>query len=111
MSAQTLATALSGAFILAMVWLRTRMHYARQRRGTLRLTAAGRLYFGAAAAVLIVGWFLSPPLLGRVLGPQALANATLTRVIWFLLTYYAFILVHRSLQQRHREVFVGDAAP
>ena len=98
----------------------------------LQLEKAGRAYFGAAAVLTIIGWFAAPPL-GAALWPatagtsvatpegiggnpagiggkqsvanQSVANPALTRVIWFLLTYYVFIFVHRVLLARGTPVF------
>jgi hypothetical protein len=104
MIAPELAAAAAAVIILAMIWLRTRLHYARQRRGILRLQRAGAIYFAAAAATLLCGWFVAP-LLGRAFAPLALASTTLTRVVWFLASYYAFALVHHLLRSRGVELF------
>ncbi len=106
MRAQDLTSIITAVFIVGMVWIRTRMHYMRRGRGTLRLKGAGRWYFAAVAAVLAAGWFAAPSV-GRALWPGAGADATILRVIWFLATYYVFILVHRALQARRIEVFGG----
>ena len=42
------------AFIVGMVWLRTRMHYPRGRT-KISLTRAGRIYFAVLLAVLALG--------------------------------------------------------
>jgi hypothetical protein len=105
-SAQDVATAISAVFIVGMIWLRTRMHYAQRRAGALRLARAGRVYFAAALAALAVGW-LAAPLLARTVWPVSGASATLVRVIWFLGTYYVFIVVHRALQSQHIDVFTS----
>jgi hypothetical protein len=109
LGAQDLASAVAAVFIVGMIWLRTRMHYAGRGRKALSLTRAGRIYFAAALAVLAAGWFFAPPI-GRSLWPAAAApglgpDSTLTRVIWFLATYYLFVVIHRGLQSRHVEVF------
>lgn len=106
--AQDLASAVAALFIVGMIWLRTRMHYAG-RRASLELTRAGRIYFAAVLAVLVIGWFSAPPL-GRSLWPAAAApglgpDSILTRVIWFLATYYLAVVIHRVLQSRHVDVF------
>ncbi len=112
LGAQDLASAVAAVFIVGMIWLRTRMHYAGRSRMNLKLTRAGRIYFAAALAVLVIGWFSAPPL-GRSLWPAAARagglgpDSTLTRVIWFLATYYVFIVTHRVLQSRHIEVFAA----
>jgi hypothetical protein len=95
--------AVTGVFIVGMVWLRTRMHY---RRGPerLTLTRAGRIYFAVLVAVLVMGW-LAAPAAGRALWPAAPGTPTLARVAWFLATYYLFIPLHRALRARAVEVF------
>ena len=110
MSGRDLASAISAVFIVGMVWLRTRMHYAQRARGTLRLKRAGRIYFTAVLAVLVAGWFAAPPL-GRWLWPATGVNPTVTRVLWFLITYYVFIVVHRVLQSKHVDVFGAESQP
>jgi hypothetical protein len=104
MSTQALVALITGVFIIGMIWLRTRMHYVQRGRGPLRLERVGWLYFVAAAAVLLVGWFVAP-VLGRRSGSPLFVNPTATRVLWYLATYYVFILVHRLLQSRHVAVF------
>lgn len=99
---------ITAVFIVGMVWLRTRMHYVRRARGALRLAGAGRWYFAAVLVVLAAGWFVAPPI-GRSLWPSG-ADSTILRVIWFLATYYVFIVVHRAMQARRIEVF-GAAEP
>ncbi|HXS26917.1 MAG TPA: hypothetical protein VN730_04540 [Steroidobacteraceae bacterium] len=109
MRPQDLTSIITAVFIIGMVWLRTRMHYARLGRGTPRLAGAGRWYFAAVLGVLAAGWFVAPPI-GRSIWPAAGGDSTILRVIWFLATYYLFILVHRALQARRIEVF-GVAEP
>ena len=106
---EDLASAVAALFIVGMIWLRTRMHYAGRGRTSLRLTRAGRIYFAVVALVLAAGWFSAPPL-GRSMWPTGASpglgpDSTLTRVIWFLATYYLFVVIHRVLQGRHLEVF------
>lgn len=106
------ACAVAALFIVAMVWLRTRMHYrtrpsARGRR--LTLTRAGGCYFAVLVAVLAIGWFAAPPLMHPLAGPGP-ATATLPRIVWFLVTYYVFIPVHRALAARGVEVFKAPVA-
>jgi hypothetical protein len=103
---QDLTSIVTAAFIVGMVWLRTRMHYVRSGRGTLRLAGAGRWYFAAVLGVLAAGWFAAP-LIGRSIWPGAGADSTILRVIWFLATYYVFIVVHRALQARRIEIFAA----
>jgi len=96
--------AAAALFIVAMVWLRTRMHYPRGGRTRRALTPAGALYFAALGALLMCGWFAAPPL-ARSLASAAQVSPTFARVAWFLLTYYAFIPVHRLLKTRGLPVF------
>ncbi len=90
-----------------MVWFRTRLHYLS--RGSLRLRRAGRVYFAAVLLVLAAGWFAAPPI-GRSVWPGGGGDSTIMRVLWFLATYYLFIVIHRALQSRRIEVF-GAAEP
>jgi hypothetical protein len=127
-----LSSGVTGVFIIGMIWLRTRMQYLgliRRAPGhKLQLVRSGRVYFACAAVLLIIGWFAAP-LLGAAFWPATAANAggiagisggiggngtaahgtvtnpALTRVIWFLLTYYVFIFVHRAIQARGIAVF------
>lgn len=115
--------AVAALFILGMVWLRTRMHYQRAARrerargllsarpaARLTVTRAGWGYFAALMALFVVGWFAAP-LLARRLAAAVAVPPVLARVIWFLLIYYLFILVHRALRTRGAAVFkstVGD---
>ena len=105
MDPQDIISAVTVLFIVGMVWLRTRMHYARQARGVLRLQPAGKIYFSVVLAVLLLGWIVAP-LVGHTLWPQT-ANVApgLMRAVWFLATYYVFIIVHRILKARGVEVF------
>jgi len=91
------------AFIVGMVWLRTRMHYRRGRE-RIALARAGRIYFAVLAGVLVLGW-LAAPAAGHAFWPAAPSTPTLSRVVWFLATYYLFIPVHRALRTRGVEVF------
>jgi hypothetical protein len=106
--AQDLASAVAAVFIVGMIWLRTRMHYTGRGRTSLELTRAGQLYFAAALAVLVAGWFAAPPI-GRSMWPATGvgigADSTLTRVVWFLATYYVFVVIHRVLLSRRIEIF------
>jgi hypothetical protein len=103
MGIQDLVSALSAVFILAMIWLRTRIQYA-QRGRRLQLQRAGKIYFVAALILFMLGWLLAPSV-GTAFWPQTAASPVLTRVIWFMAAYYVFILVHRYLRLRHVEVF------
>ena len=87
-----------------MTWLRTRMQYPRQLPGALQLQRAGKVYFAAVIVVLLLGWLVAPAV-GRSLWPDTGVTPGLMRVVWFLLTYYVFILVHRVLKTRGVEVF------
>jgi hypothetical protein len=71
----------------------------------------GRTYFAVVLAVLLLGWFVAP-LIGRALWPQT-ANVApgLLRAVWYLGTYYVFIVVHRILQARGVEVFKAAETP
>ena len=108
MNAQDLISAVTVLFIVGMIWLRTRMQYARQVRGVLQLQRAGKLYFAAAAAVLVLGWLVAP-LIGRLMAPDTNVTPGLMRVIWFLATYYVFIIVHRLLKVKGVEVYKAAA--
>ena len=108
MNAQDIISAVTVLFIVGMIWLRTRLQYARQVRGALQLQPAGRVYFAAAAAVLVLGW-LAAPLIGRLVVPDTNVTPGLTRVIWFLATYYVFIVVHRVLKVKGVEVYKAAA--
>jgi len=103
MALQDLTSALSAVFILAMIWLRTRIQYA-QRGRRLQLQRAGKIYFVAALILFILGWLLAPSV-GAAFWPQSAASPILTRVIWFMVAYYVFILVHRYLRVRNVQVF------
>jgi hypothetical protein len=107
MTTPDVISAVTSLFIAGMIWLRTRMQYPRGR-GRLRLQRAGRIYFGAAIGLLVLGWLLAP-ILGRAAWPTTNVTPTLLRVVWFLATYYVFILVHRILKVRGVEVFVAGA--
>ena len=108
MSGLDLVSAITVLFIIGMIWLRTRMQYAglgrREPGRKLQLEKAGRVYFACAVALLAVGWWAAPPL-GAAFWPVTAANPAMTRVIWFLLSYYLFILIHRLLQARGIAVF------
>jgi len=103
MAIQDLTSAVSAVFILMMIWLRTRIQYA-QRGRRLQLQRAGKIYFVAALVLLVLGWLLAPSV-GAAFWPQTSASPVLTRVVWFMVAYYVFILVHRYLRLRNVEVF------
>ena len=96
--------ALALLFILAMVWLRTRLRYPRPRGAGLQLTRAGWGYFAALMTLLAVGWFAAP-LLAQYLGMDALVSRAFARAAWFLTVYLAFIPLHRALMARGIKVF------
>ncbi|HEV3178929.1 MAG TPA: hypothetical protein VGZ05_00555 [Steroidobacteraceae bacterium] len=102
--------AITALFIVGMVWLRTRMHYARGARGWRSLSTAGTLYFAALAVLLATGWFAAPQV-ARWVGSPAPITPTLARVIWFLAAYYLFIPVHLVLKARGRAVFTPAGLP
>jgi len=104
MQAQDVISAVTVLFIVGMIWLRTRVLYTREVRGVLQLQPAGRIYFAAVAAVLVLGWLVAP-LIGRRAWPDAGVTPLLMRVIWFLATYYVFILVHRILKVKGVAVY------
>lgn len=108
MEIQDIIGAITVLFIAGMIWLRTRTQYAREVRGVLQLQRAGKIYFAAAVAVLVLGWPLAP-LIGRLALPQTGATPSLMRVVWFLATYYVFIVVHRILKAKGVEVYKAAA--
>jgi hypothetical protein len=101
--------AVAALFIVAMVWLRTRMHYAPAARGVRSLTRAGRVYFATLVLVLVLGWFAAPALANR-LATAAPVPPVLARVVWFLIAYYLFIPAHRTLRARGVEIFKSPVA-
>lgn len=104
MTPQDFTALIAAIFIVGMIWLRTRTYYSRQRTGPLQLTQQGRVYFAIVLALIVVGWFIAPPL-GRVVAPAMAASGTLVRVVWFLAIYYLCIPVHRFLNSRQVVVF------
>jgi hypothetical protein len=108
MGAQDILSAVTVLFIVGMIWLRTRTLYTRQVRGTLQLQPAGRIYFAAAFAMLVLGWLVAP-LIGRLMLPDTNVTPGLMRVIWFLATYYVFIVVHRILKVKGVAVYKAAA--
>ncbi|HXY75637.1 MAG TPA: hypothetical protein VEH54_01895 [Steroidobacteraceae bacterium] len=103
MSSADAVCALALVFVAGMVWLRTRLQYARGSRGALSLTRAGSAYFAALLLLLGVGWFASPALARHLTSSMPL-SPTLTRIAWFLGAYYLFIPVHRVLRAQGLEV-------
>jgi hypothetical protein len=104
MSSQSLVSVIMGLFIAGMIWLRTRMQYVRRGSGAVQLQPCGRIYFASALACLAVGT-VAAPLLGRALWPMPTLTPTLLRVIWFLGTYFVFIIVHRALRAGGRALY------
>jgi len=104
MNALDIICAITVLFIVGMIWLRTRMQYSRQARGVLQLQRAGQIYFAAVIVMLLLGWLVAPAV-GRALWPDTNVTPGLMRVVWFLVTYYLFILVHRVLKTRGVAVF------
>ncbi len=113
MTALNVSSGLIVLLIITMIWVRTRLQYTgltrREPGRKLQLEKAGRLYFVSAIALLAVGWFAAPAL-GATFWPASNANPALSRVIWFLLSYYVFIAVHRLLKARGIAVFKVRAA-
>jgi len=105
---QNAISAAAGVFIVAMVWLRTRMHY--RAPGRRALTTAGVVYFSALAALLAAGWFAAP-LLGRHLAAALPIAPAFARVVWFLAIYYLFIPVHLALKARGLAIFRAVDSP
>jgi hypothetical protein len=103
-------SALTALFIVAMVWLRTRMHYPRPPGGRRSLTRAGMLYFAVLAGLLAAGWFAAAPLGRRVSASFPVAPA-FARAVWFLAAYYLFIPLHLALRARGVRVFRCDSSP
>jgi hypothetical protein len=97
-------SAFAALFIVAMVWLRTRMQYSKGVPGVRALSSTGVTYFAALAVLLVLGWFAAPALAHDVSSTMPIAP-TLARVVWFLAVYYLFIPLHRALRARGLMVF------
>jgi hypothetical protein len=114
MNAQDWIVVFTSVFIVGMIWLRTRMQYMRRGAGPLQLAPRGRTYFGAVVVLLVIGFFAAP-LIGEAFWPNTGITPTITRVIWGLVTYYIFIVIHRVLKSRGTPVFkhgqLFDAGP
>jgi hypothetical protein len=108
MNAQDSIVAFTSLFIVGMIWIRTRMQYMQRGAGPLSLAPSGRVYFGAAIVLLIVGWFAAPAI-GEAFWPNTGATPTLMRVVWCLVTYYVFIVIHRVIKSRGTQIFVRQA--
>ncbi len=98
--------AITALFIAGMTWLRTRLQYRKRQGESLHLLPAGQLYFAALVATLALGWFAAPAL-GQLLWPAALATTTLMRVLWFMSSYFIFIMAHRALAARGQPLFIA----
>ena len=108
MNAQDWIVVFTSVFIVGMIWLRTRMQYMRRGAGPLQLAPPGRVYFGAVVVLLVIGFFAAP-LIGETFWPNTGITPTITRVIWCLVTYYIFIVIHRILKSRGTAVFTHDS--
>ena len=104
MSAEDVLPAGAGVFIAGMIWLRTRMVYARERRGPLERTREGTVYLSSVLAVLLILWFAAPVIF-RLVWPESRVSAAVPRVIAFLLAYYLFIPAHKLLRARGLQVY------
>ncbi len=104
MNTQDIVSAVTALFMVGMIWLRTRVHYAQGARGTLRLQPVGRIYFALVVVVLLLGWLIAP-WVGRLIYRDTDITPMLPRGIWFLATYYLSIPVSRVLKARGVEVF------
>jgi hypothetical protein len=104
MSSPDALSVLAAFFIFGMIWLRTRMQYARRGAGRRTLTAAGAGFFAGVALLIIAGWFI-----GSLLARQALSlaplSAALVRGVWFIGVYYLSIVLNRALLARNLAVF------
>jgi hypothetical protein len=110
MSSGNALSAVTALFIVAMVWVRTRMHYPRRAPERRSLTAAGACYFAALAAVIAVGW-LAAPQLARALTSSLPIAPAFARAVWFLAAYYCFMPLHLALRTRGVPVFRTARAP
>jgi hypothetical protein len=107
MAATDGAAGLAAVVIFGLIWLRTKVQY-RQRGVVLALTRTGWQYFGSAALLMAIGWFVAPllaPLLGSPGHPVLPVMPTVLRVGWFLAIYYVFIGVHQLVKAREAAVF------
>src|SRR4051812_48684703 len=104
MNARDLIVVFTSVFIVGMIWLRTRMQYMRRGAGPLQLAPPGRAYFGAVVVLLVIGFFAAP-LIGEAFWPNTGITPTITRVIWGLVTYYIFSVIHRVLKPGGTPVF------
>ncbi len=105
MNAQDSIVPFTALLMFGLIWIRTRIQYARPGTGPLRLQPAGRIYFAAAAALFVLGWFAAPGLGQLFRQATTGVTPTLMRVVWCLATYYVFIVIHRIMKNRGTEVF------
>src|SRR5256885_10370196 len=96
------------AFIVGMVWLRTRMHYRRGRE-RIALTRAGRIYFAVLAGVLVLGW-VAAPAAGHAVWPAPPSTPPPSRVGWVFAPHYLFLPLPRALPAVGGGVFKGPVA-
>ncbi|SRR5579862_6429750 len=104
MSSGNALSAVTALFIVAMVWVRTRMHYPRRAPESRSLTPAGACYFAALATVIAAGWLAAPQLARALTTSLAIAPA-FARAVWFLAAYYLFIPLHLALRAHGLAVF------
>lgn len=109
MNPQDVIVPFTALLMLGLIWVRTRIQYSRGAGGALRLQRAGQIYFAAAIVLLAIGWFAAP-ILGRALWPVPGVTPTLVRVVWCLVTYYVFVVVHRVMKTRGTVVFMPREA-
>src|SRR2546429_2714219 len=91
------------AFIVGMVWLRTRMHYRRGRE-RIALTRAGRIYFAVLAGVVVLGW-VPAPAAGAAVLPPAPRTPPPSRAGWVFSPHFLFISLPRAVLGRRAEAF------
>jgi hypothetical protein len=96
--------------ILGMIWLRTRIQYAR-RGSTLQLQRVGWIYFGGALGLMGLGWLVAPALGAEIWHINHPAMRPLLQSVWFLATYYAFIIVHGVMKANGMAVFAVTGGP
>jgi hypothetical protein len=104
MTTLDLLVAASALLVFGMIWLRTRLQYAR-RGSTLHLERAGWIYFGSALGLIGLGWLFAP-IVGMTFWRISLPAApTILRIVWFLAIYYLFIIVHQMMKAGGLAVF------
>jgi hypothetical protein len=105
-----LIPAFTALLIFGMIWLRTRIQYAR-RGSTLHLERAGWFYFGGALGLMALGWLVAPTLGAVIWRIHHPAVQPLLRSVWFLAIYYIFIVVHRLMKAGGMPVFAATDSP